>query len=389
MLGLDIEVAVAARRGPGHGPGRPGRVRGRRGGVRRGPGGADAGRVPGLPGRRRGARSSAWRPAGSATGDSVKLATVHASKGLQWAAVVRARPGGRGEVAPVPGPAAGDHAVDGEPAAAAVRLAGRCRRTCRRWPVSTPGRWPTFSDACADRDAGRGAAAGLRGGDPGRVLAGAAPATGGGAALAARAVGVPAGGARRRARRARAGRRRGPTRRRRTRRTRRWPSRTARHWPAAAGGRALRGGPGCGRAGRAGDGGHGGGAARAGAAGDDGLGELAADPELSEADQALVAAWARDTDLLLAEREQRRGDQPSHGRAAVPRCRCPRWSPWPGTRPSWPGRSAGRCRARPRRRPRPRHRVPPLAGAAVRPAALIDPDDLPGAADDEVAGRLR
>ena len=55
---------------------------------------------------------------------------------------------------------------------------------------------------------------------------------------------------------------------------------------------------------------------------------------------------------------------------------------WPGTRPSWPGRSAARCRGRPRRRPAaaPRSTAGWSSGSAS--SALIDPDDLLGAADD-------
>ncbi len=34
-----------------------------------------------------------------------------------------------------------------------------------------------------------------------------------------------------------------------------------------------------------------------------------------------------------------------------PACRCPPWSPWPGTRTSWPARCAARCRSRPPGRP--------------------------------------
>ena len=126
-------------------------------------------------------------------------------------------------------------------------------------------------------------------------------------------------------------------------------------------------------------------AARAGAAGDDGLGELAAGPELSEADQALVAAWARDTTLLLAEREQRRGDQPSH--VVLP-------SHLPVSALVTMARDPDEL-ARQVRRPMPRPPAPAAArGTAFHrwleqrfgPSPLIDPGDLPGAADDEVAG---
>src|SRR5262249_12211891 len=74
--------------------------------------------------------------------------------------------------------------------------------------------------------------------------------------------------------------------------------------------------------------------------------------------------------------------------------RCPRWSPWPVTRPSWPARSAAPCRTS-----RPRARGPcqraPLArrGTAFHAwleeryngERLLDLDELPGAADDGAA----
>jgi DNA helicase-2/ATP-dependent DNA helicase PcrA len=126
-------------------------------------------------------------------------------------------------------------------------------------------------------------------------------------------------------------------------------------------------------------------AARAGAAGDDGLAELAAGPELSEADQALVVAWARDTTLLLAEREQRRSDQPSN--VVLP-------SHLPVSALVTMARDPDEL-ARQVRRPMPRPPAPAAArGTAFHrwleqrfgPSPLIDPGDLPGAADDELAG---
>ena len=60
--------------------------------------------------------------------DSVKLATVHTSKGLQWAAVLVPGPGRGGAVAGLPGPAAAVHPVDRQPATAAVRPARRLGR---------------------------------------------------------------------------------------------------------------------------------------------------------------------------------------------------------------------------------------------------------------------
>ena len=57
--------------------------------------------------------------------DSVKLATVHAAKGLQWAAAFVPGLSGGHARARVPGQAEGDDAVDRQPAAAAVRPARR------------------------------------------------------------------------------------------------------------------------------------------------------------------------------------------------------------------------------------------------------------------------
>ena len=63
--------------------------------------------------------------------DSVKLATVHASKGLQWPAVIVPGLSGGGQSPGVPGPAQGHHPVDRESAAAAVQPARRRRRPAR------------------------------------------------------------------------------------------------------------------------------------------------------------------------------------------------------------------------------------------------------------------
>ena len=73
-------------------------------------------------------------------------------------------------------------------------------------------------------------------------------------------------------------------------------------------------------------------------------------------DRALIEAWRRDAGLLLAERAQRRADGAAIPVQLPPGSRCPRWSRWPATRPSWPGRSAGRC---PGRRPGRPVRAPP------------------------------
>ena len=104
--------------------------------------------------------------------------------------------------------------------------------------------------------------------------------------------------------------------------------------------------------------------------------------ELSEADQALIAAWARDTNLLLAEREQRRGDQ-------VTSVVLPQRIPVSAlvTMARDPAELAQQVR-----RPMPRPPAPHAhRGTAFHrwleerfgPQRLIDPGDLPGAADDE------
>jgi len=108
----------------------------------------------------------------------------------------------------------------------------------------------------------------------------------------------------------------------------------------------------------------------------------AASAGLSDADQSMIAAWARDTSLLLAEREQRRGEQP----AAV-------WLPrrLPVSSLVTMARDAAEL-ARQVRRPMPRPPAPHAhRGTAFHrwleerfgPQRLLDPGDLPGAADDE------
>ncbi len=106
--------------------------------------------------------------------------------------------------------------------------------------------------------------------------------------------------------------------------------------------------------------------------------------QLSEADQALVAAWARDTELLLAERQERRGE----AAGAV-------WLPARLSVSSLVVMARDPAElARQIRRPMPR----PPAPQARRGTAfhrwleerfgqqrLIDPDDLLGAADDPAA----
>ena len=117
-------------------------------------------------------------------------------------------------------------------------------------------------------------------------------------------------------------------------------------------------------------------AAGAGAAAGAGLAEL------SEADQALIAAWSRDTSLLLAEREQRRGDQVTS--VLLPQ-RIPVSSLVTIARD--PAELAQQVR-----RPMPRPPAPHAhRGTAFHrwleerfgPQRLLDPGDLPGAADDE------
>ena len=103
---------------------------------------------------------------------------------------------------------------------------------------------------------------------------------------------------------------------------------------------------------------------------------------LSDADQALIAAWSRDTSLLLAEREQRRGEQVTS--VVLPQ-RIPVSSLVTIARD--PAEYAQQVR-----RPMPRPPAPHAhRGTAFHrwleerfgPQPLLDPGDLPGAADDE------
>ena len=103
--------------------------------------------------------------------DSVKLATVHAAKGLQWPAVIVPGLSGGRPVPGVPGPAPVDHPVDREPAPAAVQPARRRRRPAPAGrPVSQ--RAGRLHRGLHRPRAGRGAPAGLRRRHPRRVLAG-------------------------------------------------------------------------------------------------------------------------------------------------------------------------------------------------------------------------
>ncbi len=103
--------------------------------------------------------------------DSVKLATVHAAKGLQWPAVfVPGMSGGR-PVAGLPGPAPVHHPLDRQPPAAAVQPARRRRRPAAagRAVLQRAGR---LHRGLHRPGAGRGAPPGLRRRHPRRVLAG-------------------------------------------------------------------------------------------------------------------------------------------------------------------------------------------------------------------------
>ena len=290
VLGLDIEVAarpgvdpVAARADLDAFTDVGGRVhrRGRR---------ADPGRVPGLPDS---GPAGGVRP-GDRAGRRLGLGqAAHRARGQGPAVAgrVRARPGHGGAVAGVPGPAAGVHPVDRQPAADPVRPArGRRgpagaprprRRLARGLRRSVRGQGPV-----------RGAPADVRGRHPGRVLAGLLGLlVGRGRQQPAGTLAVPGGGAQVRRGRGlgvgrRAGARRGePAARRRGR------GRLAGH----PGGSALRGGPRGRRPGRG------------------GRWPRAPPPRprrrtSGARDRELTEAWDLDAGLLLAERAQRRGD---------------------------------------------------------------------------------
>ena len=268
---------------------------------------ADARRVPRLPDRgRAGGVRPGVRPGGRA--DSVKLLTVHAAKGLQWPAVFVPGLAAGGAVPGVPGPAPGVHAVDGEPPAAPVRPArgrggpARAARARRLLPR-------LFQRGVLGPGPGRGAPAGVRGGHPGRVLAG--------------LFGLLVGRGR--------VRRLGPSvfleevRRSGVAQVSAWapaPEADAENpplaaveaaaWPATPAGRRYE-------------------AVREAAAMVVERPPAPVSPlssrnwmRLRPADQALVAAWDRDAGLLLAERAQRRGDGATRSRC-LPGSRCRRW----------------------------------------------------------------
>ena len=336
----------------GAGPGPPRRVRRRGRPVRRG-----------VRGRARCRRSwPSWPPPrteerGLTPGEvevvdgAVQILTVHAAKGLEWdvVAVAGLR---RGRV---PGQA------EGEPTTSS-RAWACCRSRCAATPTACPrSTLPSAGDAegrCATRSrrsrgvAGApragGAAAGVRGGDPA-----AAPAAllrvlvGRGLSRAARAVGLPRRDPRRRACAgagpwstwaAAAGRT--------TRRTRRWPRRSPREWPVdplgATGAPRSRPerGPGA-------------------------RGTRPAGPRAERGRATQARQWALEAELLLAERDRLRAGRDGRGGAA----RAPvgvaagRAAPRPAAAgPAAAPADAGGARpVRP-----PGHRVPPLAGAAVR-----------------------
>ena len=113
-----------------------------------------------------------------------------------------------------------------------------------------------------------------------------------------------------------------------------------------------------------------------------GAGAVAGHAEPGDADQALIAAWSRDTSLLLAEREQRRGE---HATSVLLPQRIPVSSLVTIARD--PAELAQQVR-----RPMPRPPAPHAhRGTAFHrwleerfgPQRLLDPGDLPGAADDE------
>ncbi len=123
-------------------------------------------------------------------------------------------------------------------------------------------------------------------------------------------------------------------------------------------------------------------AGTAASAGGAGAGGTAATGGLSDADEAVIAAWARDTSLLLAERERRRGEQ---GISVLLPRRIPVSSLVTMARD--PAELARQVR-----RPMPRPPAPHAHRGTqfhrwleerFGPQRLIDPADLPGAADDE------
>ncbi len=340
--------------------------------------------------------------------DTVKLVTVHAAKGLQWARGRRARPVGRGPQPGLPGPAAADDALDGQPAAAPVRPARRRGRPARAGRPG-PGVGAVVRPGLRGPGAGRGTPADVRGGHPGRVLARLLGLLVGGRRAAARAVGVPGGDRGRVPGRRRDGGALGAAAGARRREPRAGRARLG-HLARAA----VRGPlPGGARGRSPGAGGHGGairsgvGAgpplrkpsrlAQPGPSGPDAVSPASAGPHDAGPDPAgppdggcltrpgrrattrwmstirsLVAAWQRDTTLLLAERERRRGDgaQPVElpeqlsVSALVTLARDPAelasQNPAPDAAAA---RAAGQAG----------HGLPPLAGAALRRAAADRP----------------
>ena len=315
--------------------------------------------------------------------DSVKLATVHAAKGLQWAAVF------------VPGLSGGAH---GHVFPARPKLTTRWTENPRLLPFGAPRgrRRPAGARRAWTRVAGLVHRARARTGNwprsggwptwprPGPRTGWAAPATGGATACRGWARRCSSRRCGPRARPARGRSPPGPPSPRRTPRTRLLaePATASGRPPRRARGtrRSPRRGlvwprsprPGPGRAGPAG------GPSGRGAGGRTGKpGRQAARTAHRAAEAArirqrpLIAAWERDTDLLLAERAQRRGDEAVT--VGLPR-RLPVSSLVTMARD--PAELAQQVRRPMPRPPAPlaaRHGVPPLAGAAVRAPAADRP----------------
>ena len=290
--------------------------------------------------------------------DSVKLATVHTSKGLQWAAVL------------VPGLAAGERS---QVFPARPRLSTRWTDNPRLLPFGLrgdatdlpvlrdldPGSVDTFTQRCADRDLAEERRLHVRGRDPGRVLARLLRLLVGGRRQPARPVTVPHRGARRLRGGHRSRRRLGPAAGtgRREPRARRAPRRTVARHPRRP---ALRGRP------RGRRHGHRGAArrprARRRAAGRRRPGR--AGPGRPGAGRGVAAG--------RGPAAHRAGAPPRRGRPAGHPARAPVGvgagdaGPRPG-RAGPPGAAADAPAAGPVRPPR--HGLPPLAGGALRAAA--------------------
>ncbi len=313
--------------------------------------------------------------------DSVKLATVHAAKGLQWPAVIVPGLSGGAQSRVFPARPRVHHPVDREPAAAAVQPARRRRRPARRWPGCPPASWPP-----SPRPAPAGSwprnAAWPTSPPPGPRSGWAARATGGATAVPPRAVRVPGRGPRRLPGRRRdvvavwaaepePGRRQPGAGRA---RDRAWPAEQRRRPPASAAVRAAAG------------------------LVDEAIAELDRRPRRARRRARSGCRRpvrgrrpAPGADRLLGQRgrrccwpsgARRRGGWPRPGRRCPASCPSPPWSPWPGI----PAELARQVR-----RPMPRPPAPhALRGTEFHrwleerfgQPQLIDADELPGAADD-------